>query len=131
MDSLAKLGEIKGSSKVAKRIVKDAEVLFIMKGFTPDSEFRVFEFQGNLRKEGQTEFWVRTDLSLVRKYGIALQELPLLCRGLLEQRDLGEQEATLTFTEEKMRAHASNREANREAAQQKRSVRRHRMTLPV
>ncbi len=31
-------------------------------------------------------FTVRADLSLSRKYGIRLQELPLMCLGILEQK---------------------------------------------
>ena len=97
---------------------------FILTGFTPEMGFRVFAFQGIGADRTRTEFTVRTDLSLIRRYGIRLQELPLLCRGLLERRDEGEQERTLTFTEEKMRMHADSLAADRDAAQRRKSTRR-------
>jgi hypothetical protein len=105
---------------------------FLLTGFTPGTDFRVFAFQGVEADRTRTEFTVRTDLSLIRQYGIRMQELPLLCRGLLERRDAaGEaqrektnEDRTLTFTEDEMRIHASNCAAEREAAKLKKSTRR-------
>jgi hypothetical protein len=67
---------------------------------------------------------VRTDLDLIRKYGIRVQELPLLCRGFLERRDEAEQGRAWIFSEEEMRAYASNCAAERDAAQMKKSMRK-------
>ena len=92
---------------------------FIFNGFTPDTGFRVLSFEGVGVDKLRTEFTVKTDLVLVRKYGILVQELPLLCRGLLERRDENEQGRTLTFTEEDMSKYANNRAADRAAAQRK------------
>jgi len=65
---------------------------------------------------------VRTDLDLIG-VRIRVQELPLLCRALLERRDEAELEHTWIFTEEDMRAYASNCAAERdEAKRQKRCV---------
>lgn len=100
------------------------KVQFIITGFTPDMGFRVFAFQRIEADRTRTEFTVRTDLSLIRRYGIRMQELPLLCRELLERRDEGEQERTLTFTEEEMRVHAEDRAVERAAAQRRKSMRR-------
>ncbi|MGP0074170.1 MAG: hypothetical protein ACLPWF_19835 [Bryobacteraceae bacterium] len=97
---------------------------FLLTGFTPGAEFRVYEFQGVEEDRTRTEFAVRTDLSLLRRYGIRMQELPLLCRGLLERRDITAEEHTLTFTEEEMRIHAVNCAAERDAAKLKKSARR-------
>jgi len=97
---------------------------FVLMGFTPDIGFRVFEFEGIRADQTRAEFSVRTDLSLARAYGIALQELPLLCRRLLEGRDQGEPQRMLTFTEGEMRIHANIREADREAAKRRTSIRR-------
>lgn len=98
---------------------------FILIGFTPGTGFRVFAFQGVGADRTRTAFTVRTDLSLIRRYGIRVQELPLLCRGLLERRNEGEQERALTFTEEEMRLHADSRAAaDRDAAQRRKSRRR-------
>ncbi len=97
---------------------------FILTGFTPDTGFRVFAFQGIHADKTRTTFTVRADLDLIRKYGIRVQELPLLCRGLLERRDEGATVRALSFTEEEMRLHANGIAADREAAQKKKSARR-------
>jgi hypothetical protein len=53
-----------------------------------------------------------------------MQELPLLCRGLLERRDEAGESHTLIFGEEEMRIHADNCAAERDAAKLKKSSRR-------
>ncbi len=95
---------------------------FILTGFTQETGFRVFAFEGIAGDRTRTAFTVRTDLALIRRYGIRVQELPLLCRGLLERRDEGGQERTMTFTEEGMRLHANNCAAERDAAQKRKST---------
>ncbi len=97
---------------------------YVLTGFTPDTGFRVFAFEGIEADRTRTEFTVRADLDLSRRHGIRVQELPLLCRGLLERRLEGEQERTLTFTEEEMLLHAKNCAAEREAAHKRKSLRR-------
>jgi hypothetical protein len=72
---------------------------FILIGFMQDLGFRVFAFEGIGEDKIRTEFLVKADLNLTRRYGITLQELPLMCRGLLERRNEGEEERMLTFTE--------------------------------
>lgn len=98
-------------------------MLFVLKGFVPETGFRVFSFDGIAEDRSRTEFKVRTDLSLIRTYGIRVQELPLLCRGLLERRDEAAETHTLTFTEDEMRLYANGRAAEREAADKRRSRR--------
>jgi hypothetical protein len=98
---------------------------FILTGFTQDREFRVFAFEGISADRVRTPFTVRADLALSRIYGIRLQELPLMCRGILEHREEGEEQSALTFTEDAMRLHASNCVAARAlAAQKKKAPRR-------
>jgi hypothetical protein len=108
---------------------------YILTGFTQDTGFRVFAFEGVAVGQIRTVFTVRADLALSRRYGIAMQELPLLCRSLLDrqeegsQDDSGEQPAldkhALTFTEEEMRAWADKRAADRAlAALKKKAPRR-------
>lgn len=96
---------------------------FILMGFSQDSQdmgFRMFAFEGIAADRTRTEFTVRADLALIRTYGIRVQELPLLCRGLLERRAEGQERRTLTFTEEEMRLYANDCAAAREAAALKR-----------
>jgi hypothetical protein len=94
---------------------------FVLTGFTQDIGFRVFAFEGIGTDRARISFTVRTDLALIQKYGIHIQDLPLLCRGLLEHRAEGEQGRAMTFTEDGMRAHAANCAAEREAAKNKKS----------
>ncbi len=97
---------------------------FILTGFTPETGFRVFVFQGIRADKTRTTFTVRADLAVIHKYGIRVQELPLLCRGLLERRDESETVRALTYTEEEMRLHANGVAADRDAAQKKKSARK-------
>ena len=103
---------------------------FILTGFTQDTGFRVFAFEGVAIGQIRTVFTVRADLALSRRYGIAMQELPLLCRSLLDRQEesthnpdeTGESDHALTFTEEEMRACADKRAADRALAALKRKA---------
>lgn len=79
---------------------------YILIGFTHDIGFRVFAFEGVGEDRVRTEFRVRADLSLIRRYGIRVQELPILCRGILERRNEDEEKRTFTYTEADMRVNA-------------------------
>ena len=63
---------------------------FILTGFTQDLAFRVFAFERMGLDRVRTKYVVKADLSLSRRYGIPLQELPLLCRNLLSRSESGE-----------------------------------------
>jgi hypothetical protein len=110
---------------------------FILTGFTQETGFRVFAFEGVVVGQIRTVFTVRADLALSRRYGIAMQELPLLCRSLLDRQDedahnkeeSGEPDSltrhSLTFSEDEMRAWADKRAADRAlAALKKKAPRR-------
>lgn len=96
---------------------------FVLKGFTQDTAFRVFEFDCVGPSQPRTQFTVRADLDLSRRYGIAVQELPLLCRSVLETREESEERA-FTFTEEKMVVHMKDCAAAKELAAQKKKTRK-------
>jgi hypothetical protein len=93
---------------------------FVLTAFTHDMGSRVFAFERIGEDRVRTKCTVRADLALVRRYGIQIQELPLLCRSLLDRRDEGHGMPSLTFTEEEMRACANERTAARELAASKR-----------
>jgi len=80
---------------------------FILTGFNQEVAFRTFAFEGIAADRTRAAFTVKVDLDLMRKYAIRMQELPLLCRLLLERGDESEQRHTLIFSEEDMRVHAS------------------------
>jgi hypothetical protein len=99
-------------------------VQFILMGFDQEAGVRQYAFQG-IADGTRTDFTVGVDLALIQGYGIRIQELPLLCRGLLDRRAEGEEKHAVTFTEKEMRVYADHCATAREAAaQKKRSARR-------
>jgi hypothetical protein len=82
---------------------------FILTGFTHDIGFRVFAFDRIEEDRSRTKCTVRADLALIRTYGIQIQDLPLLCRGLLARSGDDGGAQFLTFTEEEMQVCASER----------------------
>ena len=97
---------------------------FILKGFSQVRGFRVFAFEGVAVDRTRTLFTVGTDLALTQRYGIRLQELPLLCRAVLERCREGEESRAFTYTEEDMRLYAECVAAREEAARKRRPPRR-------
>jgi hypothetical protein len=95
---------------------------FILTGFTQERGFRVFAFEGIATGQLRVVFTVRADLDLTRRYGIRLQDLPLICREVLEHREEGEQQRALTFTEDAMQIHANSIAAARDKAAQHRKT---------
>ena len=97
---------------------------FVLTGFTPDTGFRIFKFEGIGEDRSRIEFTVRTDLALTRKYGIQMQDLPLLCRGLLDRLDDNEARRHFVFSEEEMRGRAEQRAAEKDVADKKKAARK-------
>jgi len=97
---------------------------FILTGFTQDLGFRVFAFEGVKADRTRTQYTVRADLGLVRKYGIRVQELPLLCRSLLDKAGDCEQTRTLIFSEDDMQRRAKDCALARETAALRKPARR-------
>lgn len=97
---------------------------FLLAGFTQEGEFRVFAFDGISADHVRVRFTVRADLDLSRRYGIRLQELPLICRAFLEARDESVQQRAWTFTEEAMRMHADRTAARALASQNRKPPRK-------
>ena len=89
---------------------------FILTGFTQDLAFRVFAFERLGLDRVRTKVVVRADLAMTRRYGIQMQDLPLLCRNLLERSDDGGETHTVIFTEDEMNLHAKGCAAAKEAA---------------
>jgi hypothetical protein len=99
---------------------KGTKMQYILTGFTHDLGSRVFAFESIGEDRIRTAYSVRADLALTRKYGIRMQELPLLCRNVLEQRDGDDAQRTFTYTEAAMCLRANIRAA--EAAEQKKKT---------
>jgi hypothetical protein len=96
---------------------------FVMMGFDQDAGVRQYAFQG-VADGTRTCFTVEVELALIPGYGIRIQELPMLCRELLERRGEADEKHSLTFTEKEMRVYADSCATAREAAAQKRKSRR-------
>jgi hypothetical protein len=97
---------------------------YVLTGFKQSHNIRLFAFDGLSGDRGsRTRFTVGVDITLIRKYDISLQELPLLCRHLLEQQatDTGQ---TLTFTEADMVGHADRRAAAQQVLEQRKAHRK-------
>jgi len=80
---------------------------FVLAGFRQVDNIRLYYFdavEGKVRQQ----ITVSADLTLIRNYRIALQELPLLCRRLLERRAAAE---PAIVTESEMARHVSERAA--------------------
>jgi hypothetical protein len=119
------IGEDRTASERRKLSGRSVAVQFSLMGFTQDTGFRVFAFEGIAADRTKLEYTVRADLALSRQYGIRMQELPLLCRGLLERNVEGEQNFAVTFSEDEMRLHARTcAEARLAAIHKKKPVRR-------
>lgn len=100
-----------------KPVVKSGTLQFVLTGFTHDKlGFRIFSFDRIGEDRVRTKCTVRADLALIRQHGIHIQELPLLCRALLDRRDDAEEMPSLTFTGAEMLACMTERAAAREAA---------------
>ena len=95
---------------------------FVLTGFTHDMGFRVFTFDRVGEDRVRTPCSVKADLAVVRRYGIRIQELPLLCRGLLDRTEEGAEIRSLIFTEEAMKSFVDDRSAARDLAAKKKKM---------
>lgn len=93
---------------------------YVLTSVHHESNVRKFSFDGIDADRGRTSFTVCVDLGVIRKYEIPLQELPLLCRYLLEGQAFDAQTRVVTFTEADMQGHADRRAAAKRAAVERR-----------
>ncbi len=94
----------------------DTKLQFFLTGFSQVAGTRVYAFEarGDARR---MEYTVEVDLALIPGYGIRIQELPLLCRELLQQRAEPDETSAFVFTEQRMRSHAERLATAREEAE--------------
>jgi len=105
-------------------LVENPKIQFVLKGFSQIKGFRVFAFEGIASDRTRAMFTVKADLDMSRTYGIRLQELPLLCRAVLERTYFGGEKRAFAYSEEEMRLFADSAAARQEAAKQKKPPRR-------
>lgn len=107
-------------AKDAKESPARKPMQFVLNGFNEDSGYRVFAFDGIGADKARTNFTVRIDLALSRRYGIRLQDLPLLCRSVLDGRDEAESARAYTYSEAEMNRFAASAAERVAAAKAKR-----------
>jgi len=78
---------------------------FLLTGFTQAAGIRIYAFEGRIDAR-RIDYTVEVDLALIPGYGIRIQDLPLLCRELLQQRAQPDEISAVVFTEQRMRSHA-------------------------
>jgi hypothetical protein len=92
---------------------------FVLTGFDQTAGIRLYAFQG-VGEGRRVNYTVKVNLALIPNYGIRIQELPLLCRELLQNQVEPNEASALTFSEQEMRSLAEKRAAERaESAQKK------------
>ena len=98
---------------------------FVLAGFQQNLNMRRYTFEGIDADRRRKEVTVEADMGLIRKYKIPLQELPLLCRRLVEGLT-GEAAVAgaIMFTENDMLGYAKDRATAESLAEQKRRAHR-------
>ncbi|MBN9657995.1 MAG: hypothetical protein J0H49_07440 [Acidobacteria bacterium] len=97
---------------------------FVLTGFKETLGARVFQFEGVAADRSRTPYSVTTNLAMSRQYGIRLQELPLLCRSVLEQGYETTTNHAFTYAEADMSRYAECAAARAEAAHRRKAPRR-------
>jgi len=97
------------------------KIEYHLTGFTQEAGVRTYAFEGRSAAE-RVAYTVQVDLALIPAFGIRIQELPLLCRELLEQRTEPPNIQALIFTEQHMRGYAQKIATAREAAEHRKKA---------
>jgi len=93
---------------------------YVLTGVEHSGNIRLYAFAEVEHDVRRTGLSVAVDIDAVRKYGIPLQELPLLCRLFLEDQRGAGSDSSLTYDEAEMIKYATRRaDAAREAEQRK------------
>src|SRR5690242_5047242 len=91
---------------------------FFLTGFAQAAGIRTYAFEGRI-DASRIDCTVAVDLALIPGYGIRIQDLPLLCRELLQQQAQPDEIGSIVFTEQRMRSHAEKLAAARQEAEYK------------
>jgi hypothetical protein len=97
---------------------------FFLRGYTQAAGIRIYAFQGRV-DASRIDYTVEVDLALIPGYGIRIQDLPLLCRELLQQQTQPDEKSAVVFTEQRMRSHAEKLAAARHEAEHKKKQPKH------
>lgn len=106
-----------------KRDVR-AKAQFLLTGFTQTAGIRIYAFEGTIDAR-RISYTVEVNLALIPGYGIRIQDLPLLCREILEQHEDPVESSAFVFTEAHMRGHADKLAFARAEAESRKKQPRH------
>ena len=101
-----------------------AKPQFLLTGFTQTAGIRIYAFEGRIDAE-RIDCTVEVDLALISGFGIRIQDLPLLCRELLQQGSQPDETSSVVFTEQRMRSHAEKLAVARQEAEHRKKQPRH------
>jgi len=83
-------------------VIKAEAIQIQFSGFRDLAGIRQFSFDRIADDRSRTTLVVTADMSLARKYDIRLQELPLLCRRLLDDLGTDPSDHRISLTEQHM-----------------------------
>jgi hypothetical protein len=87
-------------------------VEYVFTGFRQVDGMRFYGFQGISADRSRQPYTVATDVTLLRMYAIALQDVPLLCRRFLEEREGRDGRHSIILGEADMRRHVDQKAAD-------------------
>ena len=111
-------------SSTERKKEEAAKTQFLLTGFTQAAGIRIYAFEGRIDAR-RIDYTVEVDLALIPGYGIRIQDLPLLCRELLQQRAQPDEISSVVFTEQQMRSHAERLAVARDEAEHRKKQARH------
>jgi hypothetical protein len=97
---------------------------FFLTGFAQAAGIRTYAFERRI-DASRIDCTVEVDLALIPGYGIRIQDLPLLCRELLQQQAQPDEKSAVVFTEQRMRSHAEKLAAAQQESEHKRKQPKH------
>ena len=103
-------------SSTERKKEEAAKTQFLLTGFTQAAGIRIYAFEGRIDAR-RIDYTVEVDLALIPGYRIRIQDLPLLCRELLQQRAQPDEISSVVFTEQQMRSHAEKLAVARDEAE--------------
>lgn len=95
-----------------------AKPQFFLSGFTQAAGLRTYAFEGRIDAR-RLDYTVEVDLALIPGHGIRIQDLPLLCRELLQQQAQPDQVNAFVLTEQRMCSHAEKLAILRQESERK------------
>lgn len=107
----------------AKTDEKPFRMSFVFRGFQQTNGQRTYTYDGVAADRSRSEFTVLVELAMLRRHKISLQELPLLCRAVLDsEAALPCEQRSYAFGEVQMCVQDAYAAAKAEAAQKRRKA---------